>query len=636
MMSEEGPIVVRHNTLQYLFWKISHVISLIYIHTGICWNLAVRLFGFLTRGSRVWIVMTLRLLSFVLLLMPGWLALLRYYIFDAFIIRNIEYGKGGRYRNLLDVYLPPPYNPHSGMKRPRKLERGVPVIVFVSGGAWIIGYKLWSALMGREFARQGYVVIVPDYRNFPQGDIRDMITDLRNALVWTVCNCEMFGGDPSKIVLSGQSAGAHISLCTLVELYEESLQQEVVPTQTTSTSIRSPEVQLKQGVNSEESMSMSRKKKTVSSDSQDKQTNPLAAPVPNTDSEEDAVAADGFDDGYSEAESADNDSMWWDVNTPMFERTQGQRSNSLRSSDSSEYYTADSSHGIVREPTPAHITPARSETSQTSHTYHISTHRSVLPKEINLLGRTDFAADVINDTALNNVDDFAHNLHISDIQMFVGISGPYNMVRLLDHMHLRGLDASILHHVFNNNVAKYSPVQRLAKLAGVSMLTHRTSEEDDSIIRATYNHFFSFFFGVSKTEAEEDESVVRALEADGLKARKRPSAAKRSLRGFPTVELFHGGRDMSCPVDVCDELSHVLRQASVDVRSQVYPNMSHTDPILENLLAGETTLVDDIVGAINRKFIALDASAPTIAAEGEAPVMVHRKLIYLARVMNPF
>jgi hypothetical protein len=54
------------------------------------------------------------------------------------------------------------------------------------------------------------------------------------------------------------------------------------------------------------------------------------------------------------------------------------------------------------------------------------------------------------------------------------------------------------------------------------------------------------------------------------------------------------------------------------------------------LLAGETTLVDDIVGAINRKFIALDASAPTIAAEGEAPVMVHRKLIYLARVMNPF
>ena len=100
------------------------------------------------------------------------------------------------------------------------------MVVFVSGGAWIIGYKLWSALLGREFARRGYVVIVPDYRNFPQGNIEDMIEDLREALRWTVCNCSMFGGDPNKIILSGQSAGAHISLCTLVELYETHLRKE--------------------------------------------------------------------------------------------------------------------------------------------------------------------------------------------------------------------------------------------------------------------------------------------------------------------------------------------------------------------------------------------------------------------------
>lgn len=614
MLDEEGPIVVRHNTIQYFFWKIRHLAYLLYVHTGICWNLARRLFGFLTRGSRVWIIMTIRLLSFVLLLMPGWIALLRYYMCDAFILRNIDYGKGSR--NVLDVYLPPPYNPHSGNKRPRKSERGVPVIVFVSGGAWIIGYKLWSALMAREFARQGYLVIVPDYRNFPQGDIRDMITDLRNALVWTVCNCEMFGGDPSKIVLSGQSAGAHISLCTLVELYEESLEES--PHRTPTKLAHATEMDSNKELMREDSLSMYKGKE---------KSPRTAAPVGKRDSAG-AIGIDGFEDNISDPESTDNDSMWWDTNSPFFERTRGLRSNSVRSTDHSstegDFYCGDGP-GIVRDPTPFFSTPR--------HDSRVHTPRSFLPKEINLLGQTEFAAGVINDAALNNVDDIGHTLRITDIQMFVGISGPYNMVRMLDHLHLRGLDASILHHVFNNNVALYSPVQRLATLAGVSMLTPRTVEEDENIIRATYNHFFSFFFGVAECKPE---SETYRVEGGKVSSARCAAVAKRSLRGFPTVELFHGGRDESCPADVCEELSHVLNQASVDVRSQIYPTMSHTDPILENLLAGEPTLVDDIVTAINRKFISLDASAPTIAAEGKAPVMVHKNLIYWARKMNPF
>lgn len=43
-----------------------------------------------------------------------------------------------------------------------------PVIVFLSGGAWIIGYKCWGALMGKMFAEHGVIFVTPDYRNFPQ------------------------------------------------------------------------------------------------------------------------------------------------------------------------------------------------------------------------------------------------------------------------------------------------------------------------------------------------------------------------------------------------------------------------------------------------------------------------------------
>lgn len=53
----------------------------------------------------------------------------------------------------------------------------------------------------------GILTIVPDYRNFPQGDVEDMVTDVIAAVNWTSKNAEAYGGDPEKIVLAGQSAG---------------------------------------------------------------------------------------------------------------------------------------------------------------------------------------------------------------------------------------------------------------------------------------------------------------------------------------------------------------------------------------------------------------------------------------------
>jgi acetyl esterase/lipase len=53
----------------------------------------------------------------------------------------------------------------------------------------------------------GILTIVPDYRNFPQGDVEDMVTDVIAAVSWTSKNADSYGGDPEKIVLAGQSAG---------------------------------------------------------------------------------------------------------------------------------------------------------------------------------------------------------------------------------------------------------------------------------------------------------------------------------------------------------------------------------------------------------------------------------------------
>eukprot|EP01032_Pedospumella_encystans_P020086 gene20086-22831_t len=172
---------------------------------------------------------------FTLLLAPGWYKLLRYWFLSPLIIRNLRYGKGAKNRNLLDVYLPVPQKRNklkggsgevTNYNHSYSQKNGAPVVVFVSGGAWTIGYKLWSALVARGLAKLGILTIVPDYRNFPQGDVEDMMEDIRLAVEWTSINAHRFGGDASKIVLSGQSAGAHITLCLLVSDYLQKKLQE--------------------------------------------------------------------------------------------------------------------------------------------------------------------------------------------------------------------------------------------------------------------------------------------------------------------------------------------------------------------------------------------------------------------------
>lgn len=85
-----------------------------------------------------------------------------------------------------------------------------PVVVFLSGGAWIIGYKAWGCFMGMLMAQLGVVFVSPDYRNFPQGNINDMVTDATNAIQWTRDNIHKYGGDKDNMYVISQSAGAHI------------------------------------------------------------------------------------------------------------------------------------------------------------------------------------------------------------------------------------------------------------------------------------------------------------------------------------------------------------------------------------------------------------------------------------------
>ncbi|KAK1698489.1 hypothetical protein QYE76_015186 [Lolium multiflorum] len=150
-----------------------------------------------------WISQLAALLIYAVLLMPGFIRVGYYYFFSSQVLRSVVYGD--QPRNRLDLYIP------------RDRSKANPVVAFVTGGAWIIGYKAWGALLGRRLAERGIIVACIDYRNFPQGTISDMVSDATEGIAFICDSVASYGGDPNQIYLMGQSAGAHISACALLE-----------------------------------------------------------------------------------------------------------------------------------------------------------------------------------------------------------------------------------------------------------------------------------------------------------------------------------------------------------------------------------------------------------------------------------
>nr|CAJ2469796.1 unnamed protein product [Leishmania braziliensis] len=106
--------------------------------------------------------------------------------------------------------------PPAQKRRCRLLRKRFPILISVNGGAWIIGCYLWNFLVARLFAARGYVVFCPDYRNFPQTTMEGMTLDVSDAIAWVLNNAERYNGDLNNVTLIGQSAGAHLTMMSLL------------------------------------------------------------------------------------------------------------------------------------------------------------------------------------------------------------------------------------------------------------------------------------------------------------------------------------------------------------------------------------------------------------------------------------
>ncbi|MCB9554754.1 MAG: alpha/beta hydrolase [Deltaproteobacteria bacterium] len=116
------------------------------------------------------------------------------------VLENISYRPGGQSDHLLDVY------------RPIKREGLLPIVLYIHGGGFRLGSKNTHWMMGLHYARRGYCVFNINYRLAPQYRFPAAPHDAIDAYLWVAENAARYGGDPQRLILAGESAGANLAL----------------------------------------------------------------------------------------------------------------------------------------------------------------------------------------------------------------------------------------------------------------------------------------------------------------------------------------------------------------------------------------------------------------------------------------
>lgn len=110
---------------------------------------------------------------------------------------DLSYGDADCQR--LDVYVP---KDAVGLR---------PTIVFFYGRGWRSGARGRYEFVASSLTRAGFVVVIPDYRRYPDNVFPAFVEDGAAAAAWVLDRLDRYGGDPEEVYLMGHSAGAHIA-----------------------------------------------------------------------------------------------------------------------------------------------------------------------------------------------------------------------------------------------------------------------------------------------------------------------------------------------------------------------------------------------------------------------------------------
>lgn len=97
--------------------------------------------------------------------------------------------------------------------RPKdKFADPLPIAVFVHGGGLFVGSRKANRAYAELVAQRGYVVFIPEYRLVEETDALGSISDVCAGLSFLKTKAAELGGDLTRILMIGESAGGFLAL----------------------------------------------------------------------------------------------------------------------------------------------------------------------------------------------------------------------------------------------------------------------------------------------------------------------------------------------------------------------------------------------------------------------------------------
>lgn len=93
-----------------------------------------------------------------------------------------------------------------------------PLVIFIHGGFWQQYSKNNFAFLAESYLKEGISVAMVDYPLAPQATMDQIVASSKKAVQFIGQHISEWGGNPGNIVLSGWSAGAHLSITSMNSL----------------------------------------------------------------------------------------------------------------------------------------------------------------------------------------------------------------------------------------------------------------------------------------------------------------------------------------------------------------------------------------------------------------------------------
>ena len=113
-------------------------------------------------------------------------------------------------------------------KPDNKDNQVLPIIIDFHGGAFVTPLQPWMYSIGYDMANTfNAIVFQIDYPVAPEHKFPSAITSSYECFKWLANNGQIFGGDTSKIIISGGSAGANIAAVIPIMAKEDGIERKI-------------------------------------------------------------------------------------------------------------------------------------------------------------------------------------------------------------------------------------------------------------------------------------------------------------------------------------------------------------------------------------------------------------------------